>query len=73
MHLGSWEPAAFSINISLNLLFMIIIGGMGSILGSFIGAAFIVLLPITLNQVVPAWDWVGLPTSTPPRLAPGIR
>ena len=61
MHLGSWEPAAFSINISLNLLFMIIIGGMGSILGSFIGAAFIVLLPITLNQVLPVLGrWVGL-------------
>ncbi|MFN0164088.1 MAG: branched-chain amino acid ABC transporter permease [Burkholderiales bacterium] len=53
IHLGSWEPAAFSVNFSLNLLFMIIIGGMGSILGSFIGAAFIVLLPITLNQVLP--------------------
>jgi branched-chain amino acid transport system permease protein len=53
VHLGSWEPAAFSVNFSLNLLFMIIIGGMGSILGSFIGAAFIVLLPITLNQVLP--------------------
>ena len=53
VHLGAWEPAAFSINFSLNLLFMIIIGGMGSILGSFIGAAFIVLLPITLNQVLP--------------------
>ena len=56
VHLGSWEPAAFSINTSLNLLFMIIIGGMGSILGSFIGAAFIVLLPQTLNQVLP---WLG--------------
>ena len=61
VHLGSWEPAAFSINFSLNLLFMIIIGGMGSILGSFIGAAFIVLLPITLNQVLPVvGGWVGM-------------
>jgi branched-chain amino acid transport system permease protein len=56
IRLGSWEPAAFSINLSLNLLFMIIIGGMGSMLGSFIGAAFIVLLPQTLNQVLP---WLG--------------
>ena len=61
VHLGAWEPAAFSINFSLNLLFMIIIGGMGSILGSFIGAAFIVLLPITLNQVLPVLGgWVGM-------------
>ncbi len=51
MHLGAWEPAAFGINVSLNLLFMIIIGGMGSILGSFFGAFFITVLPILLAQV----------------------
>jgi branched-chain amino acid transport system permease protein len=33
---------------------MVIIGGMGSILGSFFGAAFIVILPIFLNQFLPA-------------------
>ena len=49
VYLGSWEPLAFDINLSLNLLFMIIIGGMGSILGSFFGAFFIVALPILLN------------------------
>ena len=42
VYLGSWEPLAFNIDLSLNLLFMIIIGGLGSILGSFFGAAFIV-------------------------------
>nr|MBA2547068.1 branched-chain amino acid ABC transporter permease [Burkholderiaceae bacterium] len=51
VHLGAWEPLAFNINLSLNLLFMIIIGGMGSLLGAYFGAAFIVLLPILLNQV----------------------
>ena len=64
LHLGSWEPAAFSINFSLNLLFMIIIGGMGSILGSFIGAAFIVLLPLALNQMLPWLNNIGLPVGT---------
>jgi branched-chain amino acid transport system permease protein len=34
-------------------LFMVIIGGMGSIMGSFFGAAFIVMLPIFLNQFLP--------------------
>jgi branched-chain amino acid transport system permease protein len=53
VHLGSWEPLAFNINLSFNLLFMIIIGGLGSILGSFLGAAFIVILPIALSQVLP--------------------
>jgi branched-chain amino acid transport system permease protein len=54
VHLGSWEPAAFSIDRSFQLLFMVIIGGMGSIMGSFFGAAFIVVLPIFLNQFLPA-------------------
>jgi branched-chain amino acid transport system permease protein len=54
VHLGSWEPAAFSIDRSFQLLFMIIIGGLGSIMGSFFGAAFIVILPIVLNQALPA-------------------
>jgi branched-chain amino acid transport system permease protein len=39
---------------------MIIIGGVGSVLGSFLGAAFIVLLPVVLNVV---GHGLGLPTS----------
>jgi len=50
VHLGSWEPLAFDLNLSLSLLFMIIIGGMGSLLGSYFGAAFFVTLPILLNR-----------------------
>ncbi|PUE29082.1 branched-chain amino acid ABC transporter permease [Limnohabitans sp. JirII-29] len=65
IHLGSWEPAAFSIDRSFQLLFMVIIGGMGSIMGSFFGAAFIVVLPIFLNQFLPALgDMVGVTIST---------
>ena len=61
IHLGAWEPAAFSIDRSFQLLFMVIIGGLGSIMGSFFGAAFIVLLPIFLNQMP---GWFGLSLST---------
>jgi branched-chain amino acid transport system permease protein len=61
LRLGSWEPQAFDINRSFQVLFMIIIGGLGTIMGSFFGAAFIVLLPIMLNQL-PAW--LGIPLST---------
>lgn len=53
VHLGSWEPLAFNIDRSNTLLFMVIIGGLGSILGSFLGAAFILLLPIFLDQALP--------------------
>jgi branched-chain amino acid transport system permease protein len=61
VHLGSWEPLAFNLTLSLNLLFMIIIGGMGSLLGCYFGAAFIVVLPILLNQVP---MMLGVPIST---------
>lgn len=61
LRLGSWEPLAFDINRSFQILFMIIIGGLGSILGSFLGAAFIVLVPIFLNQLP---SLLGIPMST---------
>jgi branched-chain amino acid transport system permease protein len=65
VHLGSWEPLAFSIDRSFQLLFMIIIGGLGSIMGSFFGAAFIVILPIFLNRALPALgDLVGVTIDT---------
>jgi branched-chain amino acid transport system permease protein len=54
VHLGSWEPAAFNIDRSFQLLFMVIIGGLGSIMGSFFGAAFIVILPIMLDNLTVA-------------------
>jgi branched-chain amino acid transport system permease protein len=50
-YLGTVEPEAFNLDLSFRILFMVIIGGVGSILGSFMGAAFIVLLPIFLNTV----------------------
>ncbi|MDB5873027.1 MAG: putative type branched chain amino acid transport system, permease component [Ramlibacter sp.] len=65
LYLGAWEPAAFSVDMSFRLLFMVIIGGMGSIMGSFFGAAFIVLLPIFLNQFLPVLaGWFGIGIST---------
>lgn len=61
VYLGTWEPAAFNIDRSFQLLFMVIIGGLGSIMGSFFGAAFIVLLPILLDAVP---RWLGVPIDT---------
>jgi branched-chain amino acid transport system permease protein len=59
--LGAAEPTeAFSIDQSFDVLFMIIIGGLGSILGSLIGAAFIVLLPVLFKNVFVGL--LGIPT-----------
>jgi branched-chain amino acid transport system permease protein len=46
---GGAEASVFNINQSFTILFMIIIGGLGSILGSFLGAALIYILPIVLR------------------------
>ena len=52
--LGSAETEAFDIlNVSFPVLFMIIIGGLGSILGSILGAGFVILLPIFLTNAPP--------------------
>lgn len=48
-YVKSVDFTAFDLFVSLKVLFMIILGGMGSILGCFLGAAFIVILPILLN------------------------
>jgi branched-chain amino acid transport system permease protein len=61
VHLGSWEPAAFNLARSFDLLFMVIIGGLGSIMGAFFGAAFIVVLPIVLDSLP---YWLGIPIDT---------
>lgn len=61
VYLGAVEVGeAFGINKSFLVLFMIIIGGLGSIFGSFAGAAFLVLLPVVLKVV--GVDWLGWPT-----------
>jgi branched-chain amino acid transport system permease protein len=57
---SSVEALAFGIDRSFQVLFMIIIGGLGSILGSFLGAAFIVLLPIFLSNA-PALVGLSIP------------
>jgi branched-chain amino acid transport system permease protein len=49
-YLGTASASSFDINRSFQILFIIIIGGMGSIAGNFVGAAFISLLPILLSH-----------------------
>ena len=58
MWYGGAESAVFDVNQSFFILFMIIVGGLGSLTGSFFGAALIFILPIALRVLAPA---VGLP------------
>jgi branched-chain amino acid transport system permease protein len=50
-YLGTVEPHGFDLSRSFQVLFIIIIGGLGSVLGNVLGAAFIVLFPILLANV----------------------
>ncbi len=51
-YLGTVEPEAYSLDLSFRILFMIIIGGVGTVLGAFLGSAFMILLPLGLSLVV---------------------
>ncbi|MGO9400103.1 MAG: branched-chain amino acid ABC transporter permease [Xanthobacteraceae bacterium] len=55
---GGAEAEVFAIDQSFLVLFMVIIGGLGTLIGSFFGAALIYILPIALRAVPDAF---GLP------------
>ena len=61
--LGAAEADSFNINQSFLTLFMVIIGGLGSLVGSFFGAAFIWCLPIVL-KFLPGYFGVSLASAT---------
>src|SRR5204863_3397162 len=51
-YLGTVEPEAFNLDLSFRILFMVIIGGAGTVLGSFLGSGFVTLLPVLLSITV---------------------
>jgi branched-chain amino acid transport system permease protein len=55
-YLGTVEPEAYSLDLSFRILFMIIIGGVGTVLGAFLGSTFIVVVPIALSILVEFLD-----------------
>jgi len=71
-YLGTVEPEGFNLDLSFRILFMVIIGGVGSILGSFLGAGFIVLLPIFLNTIARPLE-VALGMKLPPGLMSNLE
>lgn len=56
-HLQYLSPETFSVTESLRLLLMIVVGGLGTLLGSILGAALLMILPLiirALRDVLPA-------------------
>ncbi len=61
VYLGAAEAGeAFGIDKSFLVLFMVIIGGLGSIFGAFAGAAFLIIGPVMLKLLLV--DTLGWPT-----------
>ncbi len=50
-YLGTVEPQAFDLQRSFQVLFRVIIGGLGTVMGAFLGAAFMTLFPLFLNWI----------------------
>ncbi|CCV06380.1 putative branched-chain amino acid transport system permease, membrane component [Mesorhizobium metallidurans STM 2683] len=61
VYLKTLGITSYSIDVSFKIMFMIVIGGVGTIGGSFIGTAFVLLVPIFLSTVASA---LSLPIST---------
>jgi branched-chain amino acid transport system permease protein len=53
-YLGTVEPHGFDLDRSFQILFIVILGGLGSISGPFLGAAFVILFPIALDNAASA-------------------
>jgi branched-chain amino acid transport system permease protein len=55
---GFLAPDIFSVLLSIQLLLMVVVGGLGSLHGALFGAIFVALLPVAISQArdsVPAW------------------
>ena len=53
-------PEQFSFDVSIQLVAMVLVGGLGSVIGSYLGAAFVLLLPIVLTNIVAGMAESGL-------------
>jgi branched-chain amino acid transport system permease protein len=53
-HLGTVDASTFNLDRSFQVMFIVIVGGLGSLIGNFLGAAFIVLLPILIDHLAGA-------------------
>src|SRR5438874_2089096 len=71
--LGIANYEQFQIGVSIDYLAMIIIGGLGSVLGSIFGAAFVTLLPIAIRYAMEAFSGVLFSQATVHNLIPALR
>jgi len=71
--LGIANYEQFQLGVSVDYLAMIIIGGLGSVLGSVFGAIFITLLPIVIRRLMEGFGWILFDPGTLLNLIPNVR
>jgi branched-chain amino acid transport system permease protein len=72
-YLGIANYEQFQIDVSIDYLAMIIIGGLGSVLGSILGAAFVTLLPIVIRGVMQDVGGMLMSENTLASVIPNLR
>jgi branched-chain amino acid transport system permease protein len=72
-YLGIANYEQFQITVSIDYLAMIIIGGLGSVLGSIFGAVFVTLLPIAIRYAMEAFGDVFFAQQTVLNIIPNLR
>jgi branched-chain amino acid transport system permease protein len=72
-YLGIANYEQFQIGVSIDYLAMIIIGGLGSVLGSIFGAFFVTLLPIAIRYAMEAFGGIFFAPQTVLNLIPNLR
>ncbi len=72
-YLGIANYEQFTIVTSIDYLAMIIIGGLGSVLGSILGAVFVTLLPIAIRLAMENWGASLLPGADVNNVIPNLR
>jgi branched-chain amino acid transport system permease protein len=72
--IGFLAPDIFSVLLSIQLLLMVVVGGLGSLHGAVYGAVFVAILPVLISQArdsVPAWQGLDRFVKQP-GLEPGL-
>jgi len=72
-YLGVANYEQFQINVSIDYLAMIIIGGLGSVLGSIFGAVFVTLLPIATRWFLEGFGSLFLSQADLANIIPNLR
>lgn len=69
-YIGVFTPEAFNVLVSIQLLLMIVVGGLGTIHGAFFGAVVVALLPTGIGM---ARDWFAANAGLTITAIPGLE